>query len=80
MSIESEDVSEPSVDSSEPISSTVAQYLGSIGFAAIVNFAVILLLVHVVLRRSWPPYKAVLPGLVVYAGIAVSVSARPKCP
>ncbi|CAN0044529.1 unnamed protein product, partial [Scytosiphon promiscuus] len=49
---------------------TVAQYLGSIGFAAVVNFAVVLLLIHVVLRREWPPYKAVLPGLVMYAGIA----------
>ncbi|CAM9641096.1 unnamed protein product, partial [Hapterophycus canaliculatus] len=48
----------------------VAQYLGAVGFAASVSFAMILLLIHVVLRREWPPYKAMIPGLVVYTGIA----------
>lgn len=68
-----EDATAPSMDSEESVPSSVSQYLGSIGFAAVVNFAVILLLIHVALRREWPPYKAALPGLVVYAGIAVSV-------
>lgn len=48
------------------------RFSGSIGFAASVDLAIILLLVHIVCRRKWPPFKAASPQLVVYTGIAVS--------
>ncbi|CAN0496591.1 unnamed protein product, partial [Ectocarpus sp. 12 AP-2014] len=45
---------------------SVADNIGAIGFAAVVDFIVALLLIHIVLFRQWPPYKAVHPGLIVY--------------
>ncbi|CAM9128093.1 unnamed protein product [Ectocarpus sp. 6 AP-2014] len=60
---------------------SVADNIGAIGFAAVVDFIVAFLLIHIVLFRRWPPYKAVHPGLIVYTGLAtmlttVSVSVR----
>lgn len=53
---------------------SVAQNIGAVGFAAVVDFIAAILLIHIVLRRQWPPYKAVHPGLILYTGLAVSGS------
>ncbi|CBJ33163.1 expressed unknown protein [Ectocarpus siliculosus] len=52
----------------------VADNIGAIGFAAVVDFIVALLLIHIVLFRRWPPYKAVHPGLIVYTGLATMLT------
>lgn len=46
--------------------------LAAVGCTTCVDVAIALVLVHIVLHQSWPPYKAVLPGLVALSGIAVS--------
>lgn len=46
--------------------------LAAAGCTTCVGVAVVLALLHVALHRSWPPYKAILPGLVVCTGLAVS--------
>ncbi|CAB1117007.1 unnamed protein product [Ectocarpus sp. CCAP 1310/34] len=53
---------------------SVADNIGAIGFAAVVDFIVALLLIHIVLFRQWPPYKAVHPGLIVYTGLATMLA------
>ncbi|CAM9943004.1 unnamed protein product, partial [Ectocarpus fasciculatus] len=53
---------------------SVAQNIGAVGFAAVVDFIVAILLIHIVLRRQWPPYKAVHPGLILYTGLATMLA------
>ena len=46
--------------------------LAALGIASCVDVAIALVAVHVAFNHAWPPYRAVIPELVVYTGLAVS--------
>ena len=46
--------------------------LAALGIASCVDVAIALVAIHVAFKRTWPPYRAVIPELVMYTGLAVS--------
>lgn len=46
--------------------------LSALGIASCVGVVIAIVVLHVACNKAWPPYRTVIPELVVYTGLAVS--------
>lgn len=52
--------------------------LSALGIASCVDLVIAIIVLHVACNKTWPPYKTVIPELVMYTGLAVSRISKSK--